>query len=261
MTSPQARDRIELLCKRIAVEKDPKTFGQLIKELNDLLELKQPLNHAGVRKLMCSVCDEPVQLETTKTNEDGHAVHEECYLASLLQRVTPKNTPQWPAAYNPYAVLVRSPQIPALLDLMIEATAADFGNVQLLDSSRRGLKIVAHQGFGREFLSYFDTVCSGSFSCGAAMYERRRIAVTDILHDPLFQDAQTQAVMLDANVRACQSTPLFDPSGNFIGVVSTHFRQPTQFDPSIWKRIESLTEDFTNRLFTTIDESAGCASE
>jgi hypothetical protein len=32
---------------------------------------------------ICPLCNEPVELETTKTNEDEEAVHEECYVISL----------------------------------------------------------------------------------------------------------------------------------------------------------------------------------
>ncbi len=31
----------------------------------------------------CPVCNKPVQLETSKTDEHGHARHEECYIATL----------------------------------------------------------------------------------------------------------------------------------------------------------------------------------
>ena len=79
--------------------------------------------------------------------------------------------------YNPYTVLARSQQIAHLLNLMIEANGADFGNIQLFDSSCSALRIVAEQGFGGEFLSYFVTVCSGSFSCGQAMNRRSRIRI------------------------------------------------------------------------------------
>lgn len=255
MMSPAERDQIELLCKRITVEKDPKIFGQLVQQLNDMLELMLiPRNDTGPDKHVCSVCNQPVQLETAKTNERGHVVHEECYSAKISAMVAAKPIAERHAAYNPYTILAGNPRIPELLALMIDATGADFGNVQLLDSSRRRLKIVAHQGFGREFLSYFDTVCGGSFACGAAMNEHCRVAVSDILHDPLFRDAQTQAVMLEANVRACQSTPLFDPSRNFIGVVSTHFRQPTRLDPLTWKRVDLVTADFTKRLSVSVWE-------
>jgi hypothetical protein len=28
---------------------------------------------------LCPICDKPVKLETAKTDEDGHVIHEECY--------------------------------------------------------------------------------------------------------------------------------------------------------------------------------------
>lgn len=31
----------------------------------------------------CPVCNERVELETSKTDEDGQAIHEECYLRKL----------------------------------------------------------------------------------------------------------------------------------------------------------------------------------
>jgi len=32
---------------------------------------------------MCSLCNEPVELRTAKTDEDGKAVHEECYTLKM----------------------------------------------------------------------------------------------------------------------------------------------------------------------------------
>lgn len=36
----EERERMDYLCQRIAVEKDPKVFDDLVKELNELLERK-----------------------------------------------------------------------------------------------------------------------------------------------------------------------------------------------------------------------------
>lgn len=33
--------------------------------------------------LICSICCKPVKLESTKTDERGHAIHEECYILKL----------------------------------------------------------------------------------------------------------------------------------------------------------------------------------
>jgi hypothetical protein len=33
--------------------------------------------------LLCSLCNKPVELTTTKVDENGRPVHEECYVQSL----------------------------------------------------------------------------------------------------------------------------------------------------------------------------------
>jgi len=33
--------------------------------------------------LICSICHQPVALENSKTDENGHAIHEDCYLQRL----------------------------------------------------------------------------------------------------------------------------------------------------------------------------------
>ena len=38
---------------------------------------------------MCSVCQQPVALETAKTDEDGHAIHEDCYFARFRRDAAP----------------------------------------------------------------------------------------------------------------------------------------------------------------------------
>jgi len=34
----------------------------------------------------CALCNEPVDLRAAKTDEDGHAVHEECYLLRMQMK-------------------------------------------------------------------------------------------------------------------------------------------------------------------------------
>jgi hypothetical protein len=40
----------------------------------------------GLHYLLCSICKNPVQLETSNTNELGKAVHENCYAVAVMQR-------------------------------------------------------------------------------------------------------------------------------------------------------------------------------
>jgi hypothetical protein len=34
--------------------------------------------------VICSVCNEPIQLETSKTDENGKATQEECYIVRVI---------------------------------------------------------------------------------------------------------------------------------------------------------------------------------
>ena len=43
--TPEEREKMHMLCQRIATEKDPATFDKLVKELNDLLEVKHERIH------------------------------------------------------------------------------------------------------------------------------------------------------------------------------------------------------------------------
>lgn len=46
-----------------------------------------PLNkifrHPKAGDVLCFICKEPVSLETSKTDEYGHAAHEDCYIHTI----------------------------------------------------------------------------------------------------------------------------------------------------------------------------------
>lgn len=152
--------------------------------------------------------------------------------------------------HNPHALLRHDDSIPVLLQSVIHASGADFGDVQLFDSSEDALKIVAQQGFHNEFLDYFAAVrCDSNCSCGAAMSLRARVVVTDVSTDPTFQGASRE-MLLRANVRSVQSTPLYDRHGNFIGVISTHYAssQALPCDPQTWSRVDMIAQAFENEV-------------
>jgi len=133
---------------------------------------------------------------------------------------------------------------------IIEAPGADFGNVQLFDSTNQVLRIVAHRGFEGEFLDYFDSVsCDHDCLCGAAMNTRTRIVVTDVSRHPVFSD-ESRGVMLRASVRSVQTTPLIDSSGKLLGMVSTHYKRPGGPMPHLWKRIDDLAAGFQAMINT-----------
>ena len=51
-----------------------------------------------VLSLPCSICGKPVELEVSKTDSHGEAVHEECYPARKLSEKTPNSPNKQPWA-------------------------------------------------------------------------------------------------------------------------------------------------------------------
>jgi len=149
---------------------------------------------------------------------------------------------------NPYLRFAGNALISEFLASVIDATAADFGNVQLLDSTNSVLRIVAQHGFQSEFLNYFDAVSvSKECVCGAAMSGRSRIVVTDVATDQVFSD-ELRGVLLRANVRSVQSTPLIDPLGKFVGMVSTHRSRPGSPMPDALGYVDNLCASFLVKI-------------
>jgi predicted RNase H-like HicB family nuclease len=119
--------------------------------------------------------------------------------------------------------------VPAVLDCLLNysmvVTGTVLGNVQQLDPSTGTLKIAASHGFGREFLETFATVRSDDGSaCGRATAERSQILIEDVRRDQAFSPYREVAER--AGFRSVQSTPLISTSGEFVGMVSTHFSEP-----------------------------------
>jgi len=44
----------------------------------------------------CPICDKPLELETSKTDENGRAVYEHCYIQQLLASRIESTDPQHP---------------------------------------------------------------------------------------------------------------------------------------------------------------------
>ncbi len=113
-----------------------------------------------------------------------------------------------------------------ILDVGIEITGADMGDVQLFERGSSVLKIVAQRGFESPFLEFFDTVHDGSAACGSAMQLGARVIVDDVSTSRIFADTPAREAMLAAGARAVQSTPLVSRAGHLVGMLSTHYRKP-----------------------------------
>lgn len=131
-------------------------------------------------------------------------------------------------AFRAAGMRPRRELLESLLDTAVDAARASKGIIQVLDPAERVLTIAAQHGFDQPFLAFFRRVPAGVAACGHAFETAQRVVVEDITASPIFRGQASQSVLLEAGVRAVASTPLTGPSGNPVGVLSTHYAEPTQ---------------------------------
>jgi signal transduction histidine kinase/integral membrane sensor domain MASE1/ActR/RegA family two-component response regulator len=140
-----------------------------------------------------------------------------------------------------------------ILDVAIEISDADMGNVQLFERESEILKIVAHRGFDDAFLEFFASADNGSTACEIVGKLGRRVIVEDVGTNPIFAGTPAREVMLSAGARSVQSTPLMTRSGRLIGIVSTHYREPhrpTERQLTLLDLLARQAADFVERSQT-----------
>ncbi|MGB9927783.1 MAG: PAS domain S-box protein, partial [Methanosarcina sp.] len=112
------------------------------------------------------------------------------------------------------------------VEAAIAITKADKGNIQILEPLTGKLKIAGQKGFDSHFLNFFEFVDAGeAAACGIAMEKMERVIIKDITQSSIFSKTDALSVLLSEGIRAVQSTPLVSKSGEFLGMLSTHFSQ------------------------------------
>jgi nitrate/nitrite-specific signal transduction histidine kinase len=127
-----------------------------------------------------------------------------------------------------------------VIRVAVDITGAEMGNIQRGDEMGV-LTIAAHVGFDRPFLDFFAHVDAHTDSaCAAARTNRQRVLVDDVTTSPIFSGRRSAPVMAAAGVRAVQSTPLFDRTGRFLGMFSTHYRDVHHFEEAELRWLDLL---------------------
>jgi PAS domain S-box-containing protein len=113
-----------------------------------------------------------------------------------------------------------------ILDVGIEITGAEMGNVQLFEPGSTVLKTVAQRGFENSLLDILDAIHNGSAVRQNGLPPGEKLIVGDLCNPETSIDNPAYEAMASAGVRALQSTPLVSRSGRLVGRISTHYRQP-----------------------------------
>ena len=137
-----------------------------------------------------------------------------------------------------------------VLNVAIEISGADKGNIQLLDSASGKLTLAAQSGFEEPFLEFFFKVSGNSSACGRAMQTHQRVIVEDITQSEIFAGKPSLEMLLDAGVRAVQSTPLISSAGTLLGMISTHFantHRPSEQELRLMDLLARQSADYLER--------------
>jgi PAS domain S-box-containing protein len=137
-----------------------------------------------------------------------------------------------------------------VLNVAIEITSADKGNIQLFDETSGMLKMAMHSGFDAWFLDFFDAVGDANSACGMALQSKQRVVVENITESEIFAGKSTLSILREADVLAVQSVPLISSTGTVLGIISTHFsnaHRPTEQELRLMDLLARQTADYLER--------------
>jgi len=131
---------------------------------------------------------------------------------------------------------------------LTEAAAAilhsDFASMQMLYPERGHggeLRLLASRGFDPEAVKFWQWVRADSgCTCGEALRTRQRAIASDVETCTFMAGTPDRAAYLQAGMLAAQSTPLISGDGRIIGMLSTHWRQPTRPSDRELRRFDIL---------------------
>ena len=110
---------------------------------------------------------------------------------------------------------------------MLEAQSPDMlCSILMLEPDGVTLRHVVGPSLPAKYNSEIDGVKIGPAvgSCGTSAWRRQPVFVQDIASDPLW--AEYRDLALAHGLRACWSSPIFDPARNVLGTFAIYYRQP-----------------------------------
>jgi signal transduction histidine kinase/ActR/RegA family two-component response regulator len=130
--------------------------------------------------------------------------------------------------------LINGHGIDALFDHVLDTAVAimhsDFSSMQVAELNRENalvLRLLAYRGFHPESARHWQIVgTDDQTSCGAALRNSERVCIRDTEAWDALSGTADLVAYRRSGIRAVQSTPLISRSGEFLGMISTHWRQP-----------------------------------
>jgi PAS domain S-box-containing protein len=137
-----------------------------------------------------------------------------------------------------------------ILNVAIEITGADKGNIQLLNQESDTLRLVTQTGFEEPFLELFESCQNGDSACGVALQSKQRVVVENITESEIYAGKPALEAMRDADILAVESVPLISSAGKALGIISTHFsnaHRPSEQELRLMDLLARQTADYLER--------------
>ena len=114
----------------------------------------------------------------------------------------------------------------AILDAALKIMDSDAASLQRLDPETGELILFGHVGFHPESAAFWARVTRDSGgTCGQSLNQRQRTVVEDVEEDPVLSQSDDLAAYRRSDIVSVQSTPLVTLGGEFVGMMSTHWKR------------------------------------
>jgi len=149
-----------------------------------------------------------------------------------------------------------------ILDAAIALMSADMGSMQTFHAEQGELRLMAWRGFHPESAAFWERVhLDSTCACGVALSLRRRIIVPDTETCDFMAGTRDLDASRRSNIRTVQSTPLVSRSGQLLGMISTHWREPHQPTERAFRSLDTLARQAADLIERTQAETALRESE
>jgi PAS domain S-box-containing protein len=145
-----------------------------------------------------------------------------------------------------------------ILDGAVGLMNSDFGSMQIFHPEQNELRLLAWRGFHPASAAFWDRIHLGSVhtSCGVALRSGHRIVVPDAEECDLMAGSADLDHYRLSGIRAVQSTPLVSRSGELLGMISTHWREPHHPSEDSLRLIDMLARQGADLIERNRNEAA-----
>jgi PAS domain S-box-containing protein len=163
-------------------------------------------------------------------------------------------------------LLIQESDLDALYSRIIDAAiglmSADMASMQIFHPKQHELRLLAWKGFHPESAAFWERVRFDSAStCGLALSAGCRVVVPDTETSRFMAGTADLDAYRRSDIRAVQSTPLIARTGQLLGMISTHWREPHQPTERALRLFDVLARQLADLIERTQAETALRESE